>query len=432
MAKEAGLKIIKFTAENVKKLKAIEITPEGNTIVISGKNENGKTSVLDAIFLALGGKVASKGVTKPIRDGEESAYSRVDLGDIIVTRKWTSNEKTYLTVENRDGAKFSSPQAILDELIGNLSFDPLAFSNMKDSDQRETLLDLVDIDLDLDEWEITRKKYYDDRTEVNRKAKELKGQISGIEVPDDTPNEEVKTVTILDEIEEAQKVQDANDEKRRDAQALRHYLETLEITKSETEERIATLQASLANTSKEIKETRANLQTMNPELAALEDPGMEIFKKKLANVEQTNEHVREKLKKKELQTKLNAEEKESQRLTEEINEMDGNKEQAIKSAKFPIEHLGFDDNGVTYKDIPFAQCSAAERLRVSLSMAIAINPRLRVLRITDGSLLDSENMKVIKEMVDDSGYQLWIEQVMDAPDGASVFIEDGEIKEVEK
>lgn len=429
MSEEKGLRIIELKAENVKKLKAIEIKPEGNTVVISGKNENGKTSVLDAIFLALGGKVASKGVTKPIRDGEESAYSRVDLGDIIVTRKWTGNDKSYLTVENRDGAVFKSPQAILDNLIGNLSFDPLAFSNMDDKSQREILLDLVNIDLDLEQWEIDRKRYYDDRTEVNRKVKELNGQIAGINIPEDTPAEEVKTSTILEEIEEAQKVQNANDEKRRVAEALRQDLVILANEKENIEGQISNLQQELEVKQIQIRETRSNLQTMNPELAALVDPDMEVFKGKLANIEETNEQVREKLKKVDLQAKMEAEEKDSQRLTEEINEMDVNKAKAIEAAEFPIEHLGFDEDGVTYKGIPFGQCSAAESLRVSLSIAIAVNPKLRVLRIMDGSLLDKDNMKIIEEMVKEHDYQVWVELVREEPDGASVFIEDGEVKE---
>ena len=40
------MKIIKLTAENVKRLKAIEITPEGNLVVIGGLNDQGKTSTL--------------------------------------------------------------------------------------------------------------------------------------------------------------------------------------------------------------------------------------------------------------------------------------------------------------------------------------------------------------------------------------------------
>lgn len=62
-------KLISLEAENFKRLKAVRIEPNGNGItVISGNNANGKSSVLDAIQAAIGGKRATP--EKPIRDGQ--------------------------------------------------------------------------------------------------------------------------------------------------------------------------------------------------------------------------------------------------------------------------------------------------------------------------------------------------------------------------
>lgn len=38
------MKILNLTAENIKKLVAVEITPDGNIVQITGKNGQGKTS----------------------------------------------------------------------------------------------------------------------------------------------------------------------------------------------------------------------------------------------------------------------------------------------------------------------------------------------------------------------------------------------------
>ena len=428
MSKEKGLKIIRLEAENVKKLKAIEISPDGSTIVISGKNEQGKSSVLDSIWFALGGKNAMKGLKKPIRDGEEKAHVTVDLGDIIVKRNWTSNDKSYLTIENRDGFSMKSPQAVLDSLIGNLSFDPLAFSHMDDKGQKEMLLDLVDIDLDLEEWEKDRDDAYEERTGVNRKVKDLDAQLSGLPEPDkDAPAEEVSASDIMSEIQSAQDVKASNDDKRREYEGLRNNINTLNLTRESIEGQINNLQQELEQIMAKGKADKAILVKMNAEVTALVDPDMKTFQKNLENIEEVNKAIRENQKRVDVQKQLDVAKKESQDLTDELTGMDKDKSDAIEKAEFPIEHLGFDETGVTYKDIPFGQCSAAERLRVSLSIAMAANPKLRVLRIMDGSLLDSTNMKIIQEMVKEHDYQCWVE-IVDESGKMGIYIEDGEIK----
>src|SRR3990172_5374450 len=137
------MKIIELQSENIERLKAVRIKPDGSLVQSTGKNGAGKTSVLDSITMALaGGDVIPE---KPIREGENKAKIVVDLGDIKVTRTWTGNDKTYLAVETKEGAKYPSPQALLDILTGKLSFDPLEFARMEPNKQVETLRQLVGI-----------------------------------------------------------------------------------------------------------------------------------------------------------------------------------------------------------------------------------------------------------------------------------------------
>ena len=124
------MKIVALQAENIKKLIAIEIRPDGNLVQITGKNGHGKTSVLDSIWWALAGAKHIQSV--PIREGEDKARIMLDLGEIIVTRTFKTSKKgevpSAISVENAEGAKFGTPQTMLDNLLGQLSFDPLAFS----------------------------------------------------------------------------------------------------------------------------------------------------------------------------------------------------------------------------------------------------------------------------------------------------------------
>jgi DNA repair exonuclease SbcCD ATPase subunit len=111
-----NMRIINLQVENVMGIKAIDITPADDLVILGGDNGAGKSSVLNAIAFALGG--VSEIPEKPIHEGEAKAKILVNLGDLVVTRILTRTEKGYnttLEVRTADGAKLSSPQAILDK-----------------------------------------------------------------------------------------------------------------------------------------------------------------------------------------------------------------------------------------------------------------------------------------------------------------------------
>src|SRR5262245_55130191 len=119
------LRIVKLEAANVKRLTAVAIEPDGNLVVIGGKNGAGKSSVLDSIAFALGGKDLL--CEEPLRNGTEKGHVSVDLGDLHVRRTFTPDGGSTLVVANADGARYPSPQKVLDALVGKLCFDPLDF-----------------------------------------------------------------------------------------------------------------------------------------------------------------------------------------------------------------------------------------------------------------------------------------------------------------
>jgi hypothetical protein len=60
-------------------------------------------------------------------------------------------------------------------------------------------------------------------------------------------------------------------------------------------------------------------------------------------------------------------------------------------------------------------------------MAMAMNPKLKVLRVTDGSLIDEKHLQIITEMCEDKDYQLFIERIAEGPTKGSIYIYDGEV-----
>lgn len=427
------MKIIKLQAENIKKIKAVEITPVDNTVVISGKNGAGKSSVLDSIFYALCGN-DSEHTKKPIRDGEETAKVRVDLGDYVVTRNWTSNEKSYLKVESRDGAKYPNPQTLLNSIVGKLAFDPLEFCNLSEKEQVKTLLGVVNLEDSLSKIETKRKEVYDQRTFVNRDISALEVKLIESEKlsPDlNLPVEEIKGDEIVKQIKDAQSILKVNYEIRNNLELNMKANEKLLESKKNIEAEIDKLQVRLIGLIGEIGSNTEKCVALKKQADGLIDPNIDELNNNLLGLQKINKQICVANQHRKIVATLKEVKAQAQELTAAINSFENEKLETLKTAKFPISNLSFSNTGVTYNGIPFSQCSSAERLKVSIAMAMALNPKLRVIRIMDGSLLDSSNMAVIQKMAKDHDYQIWVE-IVDENRKVGIYIEDGEMKGEDK
>jgi len=305
---------------------------------------------------------------------------------------------------------YKSPQALLDSFIGKLSFDPLEFTRMSAREQREALLELVDIDVDLGELDSKRAALFDKRTAVGRDGKALgeEPKIDG-----DLPSEEVSAASIIALIREAQEQERAN------AGHISTLVSLDDDVASATSE-IQRLQESLKSLSKAQAEQKALVEALKAPADVTE------LESSLSEVETTNYAIRQNNTAIERITTIVEHRAAYEKLTADIAAMDKSKADALAKAKFPVDGLGFDDSGVSYQDVPFDQASSAEQIRVSLGMAIALNPKLRVIRILDGSLLDDDNMKMISAAAAEHDFQVWIERVGDNG-SVGIVIEDGEV-----
>lgn len=123
---------------------------------------------------------------------------------------------------------------------------------------------------------------------------------------------------------------------------------------------------------------------------------------------------------------LDREQKQAGECTAKLEAIGRYKTQLMEQTNFPIRGLDFRAGKIVYNGVPIGQASAAEKLRVGMAIAMALNPRLRIIRIEDGSLLDKQSWRVIEEMAQQGDYQVWIETVADEP-GQGIYIYDGQI-----
>lgn len=405
------MKIIELKSSNIKRLKAVElqIDEDQNLIMITGKNGQGKSSVLDSIWYALGGKSAAQ--DKPIRDGQEKGEVELtmksDKGTYVVKRTFTE-KGSYLSVTNADGAKYGNPQEFLDFIVGNLSFDPLQFSRMDTKKQVAELTKIVG--LNFDEMEAEKKKLTEERLIVGREKKAL-GQVS----PED--------------IDFAKQYQDKEEVSISDLSAK---------LEKETNQRrdYETAQVKISNNNAEIAEMKARITMLEDETIKLKDikdttEDLDKLRASISEADEVNKNIR-RAKEIVINTeKIGGKELEYISLTNKISDIETAKFKMLTEAKMPIEGLSWDEDKVLYNNIPYDQISSAEQLKVSMAIAMAANPKLRMLIIKDGSLLDKDNLKVIAEMTKGQDFQAWIEKVSD-DNKTGIVIEDGGILKINK
>ena len=418
---EAPLTIVRLTMENLKGITAVEIVPdpEGNLVIVSGPNGAGKSSVLDGIWLVLGGPAAKKQTPQPIRAGETSAHAVLDLGDFTATRWWYGDGTSKLTVMSKDGAVYKSAQAFLDAKIGALSFDPFGFTRKSAREQLEDLLELVDLPFDPLELQAERDLVYGRRTEIGRTVTELEGQLAGAGDFDDVPDEEISMGEILDQITAAEQLAAANSETRRlHAQAV-STVESRTATVLVLQRQLYDAQERLTGAIADAAETREKVEQI------VEAPDVSSFREQLAGAEEINAQVRAKQERNRVASQHEEASESYASLTRSIEAIDERKKVAVAEAKMPVEGLSFDENGVMFDGVPFGQCSSAQQLRVSLAMGMAMNPRIGVLLIKDGSLLDKTSLALIREMA--VGYQVWIEQVTEPGAGVGFEMSEGAV-----
>lgn len=402
----------------MKRLKAVEITPDGNLVVLSGRNGQGKTSVLDAITYALGGKGAV--CAEPIRRGQETAEIVCDLGDLVVKRRFTAGGGTTLEVTSRDGLRFPSPQAMLDKLVGELTFDPLAFSREKPARQAEILRELVG--LDLAPLDARRAELYTERTAVNKRATSLRARFEAMPRHELAPADPVDVGDLADQLKAAQAANQENAAQRRN-------LERIRSASLETRKEVDRLREELEDAEDRLRRLDEQQKQAETSVAGLQDVDTAALLEQIRGAEAINRQVRENHERRAVAAEHAVADRQSGDLTAQIEAVDQQKAEAIAAARMPVQGLGFDAAGVvTLNGLPLDQASAAEQLRVSVAIGLAMNPKLRVLLIRDASLLDKDSLAMVSEMAKKANAQVWCEMVSDG-DGVGIVIEDGMVKE---
>lgn len=435
------LRILSLDVENILRVVAVHIKPNGRVVELTGKNRNGKSSTIEALWMALGGKEMIP--ADPIHDGAEVGTVIVDIGDdsglkYKVTRKIRRKEEggfaTSLTIESADGAKFEKPQQILNTLIGSLSCDPLAFMEMKPREQFDLLKKFVP-GVDFDALAKAETADSEERTRVNRDAKAKRAQADGIVIDESAlsarvdeaglvallagASERNNSVERFRSIQANRKVQadgfDAAAEgQRQRIEELRSEITRLEQTADENETKASNLRLEISDAGDEPPSVDTTDLQSRINAARADNAKFDAAERSRAEKDRLTQEA----------MKLT---KESAALTAAMTAREDAKQAAIAAAKMPIAGISFGDGVILLDGHPLSQASQAQKLSVAISIAVALQPRLRFVTTKNAALLDDESWAALVDLAEKQDL-LIIAETVGSTRPTAVIIEDGRVR----
>ena len=409
------MRVLRLQAENVKRIKVIDITPDRHVVRITGANESGKTSVLDCLPFALNGLRAVCDV--PLRVGTDSGFIKLDLGEngvvqFQVTRTFNEGGTSSLEVLSGEGAAYKSPQKVVGDFLSALSVDPHLFVRMPRDEQVKVLGDLIGITDGLNAIADARKEAFDTRTDVNRTIKQVKADLTTVErAVQDEHAQRVDVAELMQRLDAVQ--QSAIDHAR--LVELHRMADTACIAAekriADLEENILYARAVLANEEDTYHKTMADLgkSTYDPMTDEVSN-----IRARMLNAERINADVAARQVRDQTREKLYALTVRAETLGDSLAEYDAAQVELVSSAKMPLAGLSFGEHGVLYDGIPLDQSSPSRQIRISATMAIALNKSptaLRALRVQDVSLLDEVSLQELIDVAVEHDYQVWLEEV---------------------
>lgn len=413
------LLVVQLEVENVKRINAAAISPTDEMTKVGGFNENGKSTLLDSLEYTLCGGRALP--VEPLRRGTKKGFSRVriesrstDFG-LLAERQYTKKSDKLVVMLDGQDQPITAPQRMLDALYDANAAQPDDFLSLKPKDQLALLQELVGVSFD--DLDSQRESLYKERTGVNGAAKLLEGQVAAMPKFDEV-KEPVDTSALQAELKAAEQV-------NRQAEAAEHEIETLSAQSQQYDAELERLRAR-AN---EIKAAKEEIQTKMAEAAskAVEPVDTQTITDKLINAQELNDKVDANVRRREAEKQFRAKNAESMKLTLAIEKIVEEKEKRLAEAKFPVEGLSFGDEGVLLHGLPLEQASQEQQVITAAAIALAKRPKLRVILMRRGSLLDVQHQASLRAWAKKNKCQVILEVVGKDAD-CNVIIEDGYVE----
>lgn len=443
MKNKEGLRFTSLEVENFKSIEKKIINIQGRSFLITGKNGQGKSSLIQALLSAVGDPKQQPSIA--IKSGETKASTKVKIEGVLngEPREYTvemyytpKNQKGRLVLLNEKGEQVKSPASTLDAIIGDISFDIFKFLKSKKQDQIKVLKELSGVGVEIDKLDIEYKKLYTERSFMNRKVEEsdtvmnnhglTQDEIDLYSNPIDLAPLQLEMSGISEKITTFNNIKHKTGYFIDRGNTLTSQQDVLQQKIEEHKASILKIEEEIAFNAKEIDMCRENSKKGAAWMEANPEPSASEVSTRIQNASVHNEKHAKVLQLSEKHKALLADKDTLQKLNDDMETILEKKTDIIKKSKLPIKGLTFTDEDILYNKLPLedGQINTQQLIDIGFEIAMSLNPNLRVIFLHEGSLFDQESLDALIKKCEARGYQLICEIVSDSPDLEIVFTEE--------
>lgn len=412
-ANNTPVKITSLELENVKRIRACTLTPNENGLtVIGGRNNQGKTSILDAIAWALGGERYRP--SQPKRDGSViPPRLHLKLSNGIVVER--SGKNSDLKVTDPEGRR--AGQQLLNDFVEQLALDLPKFLHSTDKEKATALLKVIGVEDKLVQLDRQESELYNDRLAIGRIA-DQKAKFAK-EMPD-YPNMPAEPVSVTALIQAQQEILARNGENQR----KRHRRDELAAKEQLLAATAEQQRAQLAATEEALVQVRSDLETARRDALDLLDESTEELEESIRGAEEINRKVRANLDKEKAETDAADYRRQYETLTGQIEHLRQEREQLLESSPLPLPGLSVEKGLLTYQGQQWDNLSGSDQLKVATAIVRAVKPQCGFVLVDKLEQMDLDTMREFSAWAESEGLQVIATRVSTGGE-CSIIISDG-------
>lgn len=401
-----AIKINKLEIENVKRVKAVKLEPTANGLtIIGGNNNQGKTSVLDAIAWALGGNDFRPSQAKREGSAIPPNLHIVMNNGLVVERKGKNSD---LKVTDPSGQK--AGQQLLNSFIERLALDLPKFMEASGKEKAKILLKIIGVGDQLLALEKEEKELYNQRLAIGQIADRKKKFADEQPYYSDAPSE---LVSPSDLIRQQQDILARNGENQRKRARL-HELEQLSQNLMEQMQELLHRQEQVE---KDLAVARMAAQDLQDESTA-------ELEQNLSCIEEINRKVRANLDKDKAEADAQEYKDQYASLTARIDMVRKAQTDLLANAQLPLTGLSVQDAELIYKGQKWDNMSGSDRLKVATAIVRKLNPECGFVLLDKLEQMDLVTLQEFGQWLEQEGLQAIATRVSTGGE-CSIIIEDG-------